>query len=64
MLLSWKQFCQSVENETLEEILYSPIWFNSNLNRGHNLLFKEWHDKGIRNVIDLLNADSFIILMN
>ena len=25
MLLSWKQFCQAVEFETLEEILYSPI---------------------------------------
>ena len=57
MLLSWKQFCQAVEIETLEEILYSPIWFNSNLNRGHNLFIKEWHDKGIRNVIDLLNAE-------
>ena len=37
MLLSLEQFCQAVEIETLEEILYSPIWFNSNLNRGHNL---------------------------
>ena len=57
MLLSWNQFCQAVEIKTLEEILYSPIWFNSNLNRGHNLFIKEWHDKGIRNVIDLLNAE-------
>ena len=57
MLLSWKQFCQAVEIETLDEILYSPIWFNSNLNRGHNLFIKEWYDKGLRNVIDLLNAE-------
>ena len=57
MLVSWKQFCQTVEIKTLEEILYSPIWFNSYLNRGHNLFIKEWHDKGIRNVIDLLNAE-------
>ena len=27
------------------------------MNRGHNLFIKEWHDKGIRNVIDLLNAE-------
>ena len=66
VLLSWKQFCQAVEIETLEEIFYRPIWFNSNLNRGHNLFIKEWHDKVISlNVIELLNAeDSFIILMN
>ena len=28
----------------------------SNLNRGQNLLIKVWHDKAIRNVIDLQNA--------
>ena len=27
------------------------------MNRGHSLFIKEWHDKGIRNVIDLLNAE-------
>ena len=27
------------------------------MNRGHNVFIKEWHDKGIRNVIDLLNAE-------
>ena len=57
MLLSWKQFCQAVDIETLEEILNSPIKINSYVNREHNLFIKEWHDKGIRNVIDLLNAE-------
>ena len=27
------------------------------MNGGQNLYFKEWHDKGIKNVIDLLNGD-------
>ena len=64
MHLSWEQFCQAVEIETPEEILYSPICFNSNLNRGHNLVIKEWHDNGIRNVIDLLNAEGQFYYFN
>ena len=53
MLLNWKQFCQAVVMETIEEILYSPFWLNSNLKRVQHLFIKEWHDKGIRNVTDL-----------
>ena len=43
--------------ETLEDILYSPLWFNTHIVQGQNLYIKEWHDKGIRNVIDLLDLD-------
>ena len=57
LLISWNNFCKAVRIETLEDILYCPIWFNSNMNGGQNLYFKEWHDKGIKNVIDLLNGD-------
>ena len=57
LLISLNNFCKAVRIETLEDILYCPIWFNSNMNGGQNLYFKEWHDKGIKNVIDLLNGD-------
>ena len=57
VLRSWKHFCKSVMPETLEDILYSPLWFNTHIVQGQNLYIKEWHDKGIRNVIDLLDLD-------
>lgn len=57
ILQSWRFFCKSVKVESLEHILYSPIWLNSSLNQGHTLFIKQWYDKGIRNVIDLLNEN-------
>ena len=57
LLISWNNSCKAVRIETLEDIFYCPIWFNSNMDEGQNLYFKEWHDKGIKNVIDLLNGD-------
>lgn len=57
VLKSWKLFCKSVQVETLEDILYSPVWFNSNFLHGQNFYIKDWYDKGIRNVMDLLNTE-------
>ena len=37
--------------------IYSPLWFNTHIVQGQNLYIKEWHDKHIRNVIDLLDLD-------
>ena len=57
ILVSWKKFCNSVPIEKVEHILFSPIWFNSNITQGQNLFIKEWHRKGIRNIIDLLDLN-------
>ena len=54
LLKSWKIFCKSVKIQTLEDMLYSPLWYNSNFQHGQNIYFKDWYNKGIRNVIDLL----------
>ena len=32
LLISWNHFCKAVKIETLEDILYCPIWFNTNMN--------------------------------
>ena len=57
ILVSWKKFCNSVLIEKVERILFSPIWFNANITQGQNLFIKEWHRKGIRNIIDLLDLN-------
>ena len=57
ILKSWKHFCQSVEPETLEDILNSPLWLNTHIAQGQNIYIREWYDKGIRNIIDLINLD-------
>ena len=57
LLKSWKIFCKSVKIQTLEDMLYSPLWCNSNFQHGQYIYFKDWYNKGIRNVIDLLDTD-------
>ena len=57
LLKSWGIFCKSVTIQTTEDILYSPLWYNSNFQHGQNIYFKSWYNKGIRNVIDLLDTD-------
>ena len=57
ILVSWNKICNSVPIEKVEHILFSPIWFNSNITQGQNLFIKEWHRKGIKNIIDLLGLN-------
>ena len=52
-----KKICNSVPIEKIEHILLSPIWFNFQITKGHNHFIKEWHRKGIRNIIKLLDLN-------
>ena len=56
LLNSWKIFCKSVKIQALEDILYSPLWYNSNFQHGQHIYFKDWYNKGISNAIDLLDT--------
>ena len=57
VLRSWKHLCHLVKIEKLEDILNSPIWHNTHITHGQNMFIREWHHKGIRNIIDLINLD-------
>ena len=41
LLNSWKIFCKSVKIQVLEDILYSPLWYNSNFQHGQHIYFKD-----------------------
>ena len=56
LLKTWMHFSKIIKTEKLEDILYSPIWYNSKLIQGQNFFIKEWYDKGVRQIIDLLDA--------
>lgn len=55
LLQGWKKFMRSFKIDSLTEMLYSPIWFNSNLHRGGNLFIRNWHERGVRSIIDFYN---------
>ena len=57
LLKNWMHFSKIIKIEKLEDILYSPIWYNSKLIQGQNFFIKEWYDKGVRQIIDLLDAE-------
>ena len=55
LLKSWIFFCKQVKIENLDDVLNSPIWLNSKLNQGQNFFIKDCYDKGVRQVLDLID---------
>ena len=41
LLKNWMHFSKIIKIEKLEDILYSPIWYNSKLIQGQNFFIKE-----------------------
>ena len=62
VLHCWKEFINCQKAESLSDILYSPVWFNSELQGGQNLFYKNWYDKGIRSILDIINVQGSITL--
>lgn len=57
VLLSWANFCKKLKIETINSILYSPLWFNTNFINGKNLYINDWYNKGVRNINDILDEN-------
>ena len=64
LLQSRKEFTNCQKVKSLPDILYSPVWLNSELQRGQNLFYKNWYDRGIRNVLDIIEFYNFVDLKN
>ena len=52
----WAEFCKILPVENIGQILDSPLWHNENIGRG-KILFKNWHEKGIRVVFDIIGQN-------
>ena len=57
ILESWVQYIHSFKIDTLSKTIYSPLWGNSLINGTGNYIINEWYNKGIRNVIDLIDEN-------
>ena len=64
MLQSWTDFCNAVTCETVYQILEAPLWYNRNLHNGENLCIQNWFKKGIRSLIDIIDARGNIYQFN
>ena len=52
----WAEFCKILPVENIGQILDSPLWHNENIGSG-KILFKNWHEKGIRVVFDIIGQN-------
>ena len=52
----WAEFCKILPYENIGQILDSPLWHNENIGSG-KILFKNWHEKGIRVVFDIIGQN-------
>ena len=57
ILESWIQYIRSFKIDSLVKIIYSPLWGNSHINGNGYYIINEWYNRGIRNVIDLIDED-------
>ena len=48
-------FCSCIKVESIFQILNSPLWFNNNLRNGDYIYIKDWYNKGLRHVSDLID---------
>ena len=55
VLNSWKAFLKCNPASQTEDVLNSPIWFNSDMQHGKKVFIKNWYEKGIRNIVYLVN---------
>ena len=53
-LKAWSHFCNVCDIDSIQHILDSPIWFNTNLIQ-KNLFINDWCKKGVTNIADLLD---------
>ena len=60
LIKSLHKFYSVLKIEEIEEILYSPLWCYTNLSADGTFLIKNWFEKGIKNVIDILDANGDI----
>ena len=60
LLLSWASFCEIFKIENVKQVLDSPIWYNSKLSRGRSFYSKNWFEKGIRLISDLIDENGNI----
>ena len=60
ILESWSQYIRSFKIDSLVKVIYSPLWGNSQINGNRNDIVNEWYNKGIRNVIDLIDENGLM----
>ena len=63
-LQAWRDYIKSFTIETIDEILYSPIWYNTLINTEFNICYNDWYNKGIRTIIDLVSEEGMFYIFN
>ena len=57
ILESWVLYMHSFKTDNLVRIIYSPLWGNSKISVNANFIINEWFNKGIRNIMDLIDEN-------
>ena len=58
VLLSWEKVIEKEQNFNWHFFLANPIWFNNKIKIDNKSIFyKEWFEKGVRSINNLINED-------
>ena len=65
VLLSWEKVIEKEQNFNCHFFLASPIWFNNKIKIDNKSIFyKEWFEKGVRSINDLINEDGTYLTLD
>ena len=56
VLQTWPNFCDKIPLKTENDVLSSPIWYNSNISN-EKLFFPTWFKKGVECVGDVIDSN-------
>ena len=65
VLLSWEKVIEKEQNFNWHFFLANPIWFNNKIKIDNTSIFyKEWFEKGVRSINDLINEDGTYLTLD
>ena len=57
VLQNWAEFCKEFKIESIRQVLDSPLWYNQNAVNGNNFFIRDWYEKGIKFVSDIIDDE-------
>jgi hypothetical protein len=65
VLLSWEKVIEKEQNFNWHFYLANPIWFNNKTMIDNiSIFYKEWFEKGVRSINDLINEDGTYLTLD
>ena len=57
-------FCENLETDSIQDILPTPVWYNTKLIHAQNSYYKNWYEKVVRQISDIIGENGNLYQFN